>query len=244
MKNLVLGILLAMLGSTVLANEIYINQIGDTLDLDIVQDGTDNQIGTSTTDMSLSGADMTFSITQTGNQNTIAAVIAGSTYTGTWEFTGNSNAVDLLCSSAGAANCDTVTLNITQTGSSNTYDFDIGETAAADSSTVSFTVDGDDNVIKSTVDGQSASLTVVMDNSASMASTGASNTAGTLTSSNAGNVLDFSMSGDGDSVGHTINLDITGGASSYDIDQSGVFDNTVDATFSGDYQDVDITQSD
>ena len=244
MKNLVLSILLAMLGSTVLANEIYINQIGDTLDLDIVQDGTDNQIGTSTTDMSLSGADMTFSITQTGNQNTIAAVIAGSTYTGTWEFTGNSNAVDLLCSSAGAANCDTVTLNITQTGSSNTYDFDIGETAAADSSTVSFTVDGDDNVIKSTVDGQSASLTVVMDNSASMASTGASNTAGTLTSSNAGNVLDFSMSGDGDSVGHTINLDITGGASSYDIDQSGVFDNTVDATFSGDYQDVDITQSD
>ena len=244
MKHLVLSVLLTVLGSTAFANEIYINQIGDTLDLDIVQDGQDNTIGTSITDMSLSGDDMTFSITQTGNQNTIAAVIAGATYTGTWSFAGNNNAVDLLCSSAGAANCDTVTLNITQSGSDNTYDFDIGETAAADSSTVSFTVDGDDNVIKSTIDGQSASLTVVMDNATSLASSGASNTAGTLTSSNAGNVLDITMSGDGDSVGHTINLDITGGGSSYDIQQSGIYDNTVDATFDGDNQDVDITQSD
>ena len=42
----------------------------------------------------------------------------------------------------------------------------------------------------------------------------------------------------------TINLNITGGGSTYDITQSGVKDNTVDATFSGDSQDVDITQSD
>lgn len=102
MKHLILSVLLTVLGSTAFANEIYINQIGDTLDLDIVQDGQDNTIGTATTDMTLSGDDMTFSITQTGNYNSIAATIKGSTYTGTWSFTGDNNAVDLQCSSAGA----------------------------------------------------------------------------------------------------------------------------------------------
>jgi len=104
--------------SWVLSNDIYIDQIGDSLDLDITQDGSNNQIGNSTTDVTLAGDNMTFSITQTGNTNTIAAVIKGTTYTGTWSFTGNSNTVDLLCSSATTGDCDTVTLNITTTGDS------------------------------------------------------------------------------------------------------------------------------
>jgi hypothetical protein len=83
-----------------------------------------------------------------------------------------------------------------------------------------------------------------MDNSASIATGGATNSDASLTSTAEGNVLDITMSGDGDSAGHTISLDITGGASSFDIDQSGIYDNTVDATFNGDGLDVDITQSD
>jgi len=92
----VLLFLMATIGNSY-ANDIYIDQVGDSLDLDIVQDGTGNVIGTSTTDVTLEGANMTFSITQTGNSNTIAAVIKGTTYTGTWAFTGDSNTVDLLC---------------------------------------------------------------------------------------------------------------------------------------------------
>ena len=42
----------------------------------------------------------------------------------------------------------------------------------------------------------------------------------------------------------TVTLDVTGGGSSYTIDQSGIYDNTVNADFDGDNQDVDITQSD
>ena len=68
----------------VMANDIYIEQVGDTLDLDITQDGQDNVIGTSTTDVNLDGDTMTFAITQTGSYNTIAADIQGNTYTGTW----------------------------------------------------------------------------------------------------------------------------------------------------------------
>jgi len=227
---------LVMLGSSTYANEIYIDQIGDNLDLDITQDGQDNKIGTSTTDAGLYGDDMTFAITQTGNFNEITAVIRGTDYTGTWSFTGDSNTVDLLCSSTTAGNCDTVTLNITNTGDSNEYTFNIGETADADSATVAFTVTGDNNIIDSTIDGTSVALTVTIDNSASLATTSAAG--------DEGNGVTISQSGDGDVNGHTVTLDITGGGSTYDVTQSGIYDNTVDATFDGDSQDVDITQSD
>tara|TARA_B100000900_G_C20577138_1_gene715810 strand:- start:617 stop:1294 length:678 start_codon:yes stop_codon:yes gene_type:complete len=225
-----------MSGSSVLANEIYIDQIGDNLDLDITQDGQDNKVGTSQTDMTLAGDDMTFAITQTGNFNEIVATIKGTDYTGTWQFTGNTNTVDLQCSSTSTGDCDTVTLNITTTGSDNTFDFDIGENEDADSATVSFTVTGDNNIINSDIDGTSAVLTVVMNNANSLATTSAN--------SDEGNKLDIDMDGNGDSAGHTVILDITGGGSTYDIDQSGVNDATVNATFDGDSQDVDITQSD
>lgn len=226
----------------VMANDIYIEQVGDTLDLDITQDGQDNVIGTSTTDVNLDGDTMTFAITQTGSFNTIAADIQGNTYTGTWAFTGDSNAVDLSCDSTTGTNCENITLNITTTGDSNTFDFNVGDVSDADGSTISFTVTGDGNVIESDIDGKSAALTVVMNNSASTATGGASS--GLLSSSGSGNVVDINISGDGDSAGHTVKIDSTGGANSFTVTQSGIYDNTIDADFSGDDQDVDITQSD
>ena len=224
------------------ANDIYIEQVGDTLDLDIVQDGANNVIGTSTTDVNLDGDSMTFAITQTGSLNTIVASIKGNNYTGAWTFTGDSNAVNLSCDSAGGTDCETVALNVTATGDSNTFDFDIGDVADAAGSQVAFTVTGDGNVIKSAVDGKSTILTVAMNNSASSASGGAAS--GLLTSSGSGNVVDVNIDGDGDSAGHTVILDITGGASSYTITQSGIYDNMLNADFDGDDQDVDISQTD
>ena len=227
--------LLVLLYTPAWANDIYIDQVGDSLDLDIVQDGQNNVIGTSTTDVDLDGDDMTFSITQTGNNNVIAAVINGNSYTGTWAFTGDDNEVDLTCDSGGT-NCENITLNITNTGDDNDYTFNIGTTADSDGSSVAFTVTGDNNIINSTVNGQSAALTVTMNNSSSLATTSAN--------SDEGNAVTTSQTGDGDVGGHTITLDITGGGSTYDITQSGIYDNTVNGTFNGDSQDVDITQSD
>lgn len=225
-----------------LANDIYIEQVGDTLDLDITQDGQNNVIGTSTTDVNLDGDSMTFAITQTGSTNSIIADIQGNTYTGAWVFTGDSNTVDLSCDSTSGTNCENITLNITATGDSNAFTFDIGDTADADGSTIGFTVTGDGNVINSNVDGQSALVAVTVNNSSSSASGGASS--GLLSSSGSGNVVDINISGDGDSAGHTVKIDSTGGANSFTVTQSGVYDNTIDADFSGDDQDVDITQSD
>ena len=231
----VLLFLMATIGNSY-ANDIYIDQVGDTLDLDIVQDGTNNVIGTSQTDVTLEGANMTFSITQTGNSNTIAAVIKGTTYNGTWAFTGNSNTVDLKCSSNSTGNCDTVTLNVSATGDSNTFDFDIGESASADNSTVSFTLTGDKTDVVAAIDGTSAAATVTNDNSSSLATTSSDN--------DEGNVITLDMDGNGDSQGHTVILDIVGGGSTYNVTQSGINDAIVDADFDGDSQDVDITQSD
>jgi hypothetical protein len=229
-------ITLFLIASPALANDIYIQQIGDSLDLDIIQDGQNNSIGNSTTGVTFEGDSMTFSITQTGNYNEIAAIIKGNTYTGTWDFTGDYNIVDLTCDSTTGTNCEAVTLNIDTTGDSNEFNVYIGETADAQNLVANFTVTGDNSIITADVDGKNADITVTMDNSASLATSSANG--------DEGNVLTITQDGDGDVNGHSITLGITGGGSTYDITQSGIYDNTIDATFSGDGQDVDITQSD
>jgi len=227
---------IVLFSSMAFANDIYITQSGDTLDLDIVQDGTDNVIGNSTTAVSLTGDDMSFDINQTGSYNTITAVIKGDTYTGDWDITGDSNEIDLLCSSTTTGSCDTVTLTVAATGDDNDFTINIGETSDSDSATVAFTVTGDNNIIDSTLNGTNANITVALNNSASLSTNSAN--------SDEGVAVTLDVSGNGDSAGHTVNLNITGGGSSYVINQSGVNDNMIDGTFNGDAQDVDITQSD
>ena len=238
MKKIIISSFIFVMASVgvVHANDIYITQAGDTLDLDITQDGTDNKIGTSTADAVINGDDMNFDITQTGSTNAIVATIKGATYTGTWVFTGDDNTVDLDCSSSSAGSCDTVTLNIATTGDDNAYTFDIGESADSDGAVVNFTTTGDHNIIASTINGKSAALTVVMNNSASTVTTSAD--------SNEGNKITTTQTGDGDIDGHTINLGITGGGGTVDIVQSGIRDNVVDMTIHGDSFDVDISQTD
>ena len=236
MKTWIITLFLVMFSLPALSNDIYIDQIGDTLDLDITQDGSNNQFGDSTTDVTLAGDDMTFAITQTGNTNVIDAIIKGTNYTGTWTFTGNSNTVDMKCSSASTGKCDDVTVNITTTGDDNAYTVYVGETATADNLVAAFTVTGDHNTITADVDGTSGAVTLVMDNSNSLSTNSTDN--------DEGNAVTITMDGNGDSNGHTVDLNITGGGSTYDVTQSGTADAVVSATFSGDEQDVDITQSD
>ena len=230
-------ILIVLLWSNVvIANEIYIEQVGDTLDLDITQDGTDNEFGDSTADAVLIGDDMTFAITQTGNLNKIDATIKGNNYTGTWTFTGNSNDVELTCAKAGGVNCEDVTLNITTTGDDNTYDIFIGENADAEDLEASFTVTGDNNIFINNIDGEGVKVVVTVDNSASNVATSAN--------SDEGNKITLDIDGNGNANGHEVLLDITGGGGTVDITQSGVGDNKVDLDITGESFDIDISQTD
>ena len=75
MKKLML--IMFMMISTVYANDIYITQSGATLDLDILQDGENNTIGSSTTSSSIIGATTNFDIRQVGDSNVITFDING-----------------------------------------------------------------------------------------------------------------------------------------------------------------------
>ena len=228
-------LLVAMSASIATANEIYIEQVGDTLDLDIVQDGKDNTIGTSSQDVVLGSAtvdadDMTFSITQTGDNNAITAQILGATYTGTWVFTGDSNEVDLLCDSGEAGTCANVTLNITATGDDQDYTINVGESADADGLTAAFTVTDDGTVITADVDGEDANITVTVNSNSSVVEDV--------------NTIDIDIAGDGDVNGHTQIISVKGKGNTVSVDQSGIYDNKVDLDLTGDSGNVDITQSD
>ena len=225
MKKLML--IMFLMVSTVYANDIYVTQSGATLDLDILQDGQNNTIGSSTTSSSVIGATTNFDIKQVGNSNVITFYINGANYTGTWDITGNSNNIDFNCDSTGNnSSCGTATANITWTGNSSDIDLDIGETSAAGNATVNITgaSGSDSNVIAASIDGTSVILTLSVNGDTN-------------------NYL-IDIDGNGDVNGHTLIHSHTGGIADVDITQSGVYDNMLNLTTSGDNHDIDIIQRD
>jgi len=225
MKKLML--IMFLMVSTVYANDIYVTQSGATLDLDILQDGQNNTIGSSTTSSSVIGATTNFDIKQVGNSNVITFDINGANYTGTWDITGNSNNIDFNCDSTGNnSSCGTATANITWTGNSSDIDLDIGETSSASNATVNITgaSGSDSNVVAASIDGNSVILTLSVNGDTN-------------------NYL-IDIDGNGDVNGHTLIHSHTGGIADVDITQSGVYDNTLNLTTSGDNHDIDIIQRD
>ena len=228
MKRLLTTLLLsAGIAFGAYANDIYVTQSGDTLDLDITQDGQNNTVGNSTTASSVIGATATIDIDQVGNSNVLTFDVNGATYTGTFNVTGNSNNIDMNCDSTGNnSSCGTVTASITMVGNSNDIDLDIGETSDSAGTTATITSAGSDdsNVIAATIDGTSAILTITVDGDTN-------------------NWL-VDIDGNGDVNGHTLIHTHTGGIADVDIVQSGLYDNMITLTTSGDNQDIDISQTD
>ena len=218
---------LMMFITPVMANEIYVTQSGATLTFDVLQDGQNNTIGNSTTASTVTGATSNFNIDQVGNTNVITFNINGANYTGTLSTTGDSNDIDFNCDSSGSnSSCATVTASIVWVGSSNDLDIDIGETADASGATVNITgaSGSDSNTIATTIDGTSVVLTLSVDGDTN-------------------NYL-IDIDGDGDSIGHTYIHTHTGSIADVDITQSGIYDNMITLTTSGDNHDIDIIQRD
>ena len=218
---------LMMFITPVMANDIYVTQSGATLTFDVLQDGQNNTIGNSTTASTIIGATSNFNIDQVGNTNVITFDINGANYTGTLSTTGDSNDIDFNCDSSGSnSSCATVTASIVWVGSSNDLDIDIGETADASGATVNITgaSGSDSNTIATTIDGTSVVLTLSVDGDTN-------------------NYL-IDIDGDGDSIGHTYIHTHTGSIADVDITQSGIYDNMITLTTSGDNHDIDIIQRD
>jgi len=227
MKTIISVIMLLMMTSLSYANDIYVTQSGNALDLDITQDGENNTVGNSTTASASAGATTILNIDQIGDSNVITYQIAGATYTGVINLVGNSNNVDLNCDSGGSnSSCGTANAVINFTGSSNDIDLDIGQTSSANTADVDLVGQSgsDSNVIAATVDGNSAILTITVNGDTN-------------------NYL-IDIDGNGDSVGHTLIHSHTGGIADVDIIQSGTNDNMITLTTSGDNADIDISQTD
>ena len=227
MKKLFLGIIMLMMMSFAHANDIYVTQSGATLNLDITQDGQDNQVGNSTTSSSVVGATSTIDIDQIGGSNVLTFDVNGATFTGTFSTTGDSNNIDFNCDSDGTgSSCSTATASIVWVGNSNDIDIDVGETSDAANATVTISgsTGSDSNVVAATIDGTSAILTLTVNGDTN-------------------NYL-IDIDGNGDVNGHTFIHTHTGSIADVDVTQSGVYDNMVTLTTSGDNHDIDISQTD
>ena len=227
MYKLISIVMLMLMTSLSYANDIYVTQSGATLDLDITQDGENNTVGNSTTASASTGATTTLNIDQIGDSNVITYQINGATYTGVINLVGNSNNVDLNCDSGGSnSSCGSANAVINFTGNSNDIDLDIGQTSSATSADVDIVgqTGSDSNVVAATVDGNSAILTITVNGDTN-------------------NYL-IDIDGNGDANGHTLIHSHTGGIADVDITQSGVNDNMITLTTSGDNADIDISQTD
>ena len=227
MKTIIGVIMFLMMTVLSYANDIYVTQSGNALDLDITQDGENNTVGNSTTASASAGVTTILNIDQIGDSNVITYQIAGATYTGVINLVGNSNNVDLNCDSGGSnSSCGTANAVINFTGSSNDIDLDIGQTSSANTADVDLVGQSgsDSNVIAATVDGNSAVLTITVNGDTN-------------------NYL-IDIDGNGDANGHTLIHSHTGGIADVDIIQSGVNDNMITLTTSGDNADIDISQTD
>ena len=227
MKTIISVIMLIMMTTLSYANDIYVTQSGNALDLDITQDGENNTVGNSTTASASTGATTILNIDQIGNSNVITYQINGATYTGVINLVGSSNNVDLNCDSTGGnSSCGSANAVINFTGNSNDIDLDIGQTSSATSADVDIVGQSgsDSNVVAATVDGNSAILTITVNGDTN-------------------NYL-IDIDGNGDANGHTLIHSHTGGIADVDITQSGVNDNMITLTTSGDNADIDISQTD
>ena len=227
MKTIIGVIMFLMMTVLSYANDIYVTQSGNALDLDITQDGENNTVGNSTTASASAGATTILNIDQIGDSNVITYQIAGATYTGVINLVGNSNNVDLNCDSGGSnSSCGTANAVINFTGSSNDIDLDIGQTSSANTADVDIVGQSgsDSNVVAATVDGNSAILTITVNGDTN-------------------NYL-IDIDGNGDANGHTLIHSHTGGIADVDIIQSGTNDNMITLTTSGDNADIDISQTD
>jgi hypothetical protein len=152
-------VLLLFKPTTSWANEIYINQVGDSTNLTISQSGDDNEVtGLSggTSQAIISGNNTSTTYTQTGDRNAIKVYeSAGNGITKTTQ-TGNDNEARLDCH---GNNC---VLDVTQTGDDNYAAVEVGNGGDYDQS-ITVTQNGDDNTAIAEANGDDNTIVIDQD---------------------------------------------------------------------------------
>ena len=150
MKKLLM--LLLLVSPAVYAdNEIYVEQSGATLNLDLEQVGSSNIIGGlnsvsgTMTPLDLDGATMTLDINQIGDSNKFLGDILGDGITGFFEFDGDSNTYTIQVEPTNTYGADSGNYNVDVTGSSNTFTLDVATGDLASTLDLDWIINGDSN---------------------------------------------------------------------------------------------------
>ena len=214
MKKLKLISLIAMLTvSTIYAadNEIYVDQSGTTLNLDIEQLGISNIIGGlsssagSLTAFDLDGNTMTLDINMIGATNKFLGDIWADNFTGFYEFDGGTNNFTIQVDPTNSYSSDGSDQNIDVTGSSNTFTLNQGTTALATNLNLDWIIQGSNNTVTSNINIDGATNYMDIDGS--------------------DNTVNYTGAGVTASAGGYFWLDHTGGQRTFNIQQLSTQDN-------------------
>ena len=188
-------------------NSIYIDQIGDGSNITMTQTGTNNGIGTQSVRSSFNGTNLTVTVSQIGSQNNQLINVTGDGVTLNSTIDGSTNQVDISCTL-----CTASTITSAVTGSSNLVT--ISNDGLANTA---LTIDSDNN-------------TVTLTNNSS--SIGGVNNVINISGGN-GNQVTLDQTGVAGTLGHKVDLAVTGALNNVQIGQGGAVDSLVNSTITG-----------
>ena len=161
-------VMLFLIGAAYADNEIYIDQVGDSAAIEIIQDGSGNKVGGSSSDdtkMLLDGDSMDFNVNLSGGSNNLIGSVIG-TSTVDIDVTGSSNSIGFDVDKDNVYGATDGNYLIDITGGNNDLDFDFGSLDTANDTDFDFVLDGDFNSADVNIDSSSVTfdLDVIGDN--------------------------------------------------------------------------------
>jgi len=154
---LILSLSMLLMGAD---NEIYVDQSSGSSNsnMDLEQLGSGNIIGGidavagTMTALDLDGTAMNLDINQIGDTNKFLGDITADSYTGFFEFDGNSNTFNMNTDKTNTYGADSSNVNVDVTGNSNTFTLNHATVALAGTLDLDWIINGSSNSITSAID--------------------------------------------------------------------------------------------
>ena len=186
-------------GSGTLANDVYIEQVGDGATVTITQDGSSNRIGSSNTPSIFKGDANLITIDQIGSSNELDIVVNGTAVTTIVTTNGSNNTQVINCGTANSATCGSSYIKQQVDGDNNTVTQSLVAAATQHSEIL---ITGDYNTVTHTTSGSGAHSGIITvtggvalsGNTISLTQGGTNAQQATITSTGNGNAITVNQS--------------------------------------------------
>lgn len=125
-KKLITSLLCVTVSNFVYANDIYIEQVGDSSTITITQDGSGNKIGDSINAAYIGSGSNVVTIDQIGANNELSLVVNGASTDVTVNTVGSGNIQSINCGTTSSAGCSGSVIKQIVTGDDNTITQNLG----------------------------------------------------------------------------------------------------------------------